>query len=111
MPTTPLLTALDELMQQAAVCFESHKYGDAAELMEYAAMICRILNREFLKICREISDGYREVGQGADLPCRWITITPWRNVARGLPLPTASPAQHIIRPSVAPPAAGPASRT
>ena len=41
MPLTPLLQALDDLMQQAAVCFESHKYLDAAELMEYAAMICR----------------------------------------------------------------------
>ena len=50
MPTTPLLTALDDLMQQAAVCFENQKYGDAAELMECAAMICRILNRELIRV-------------------------------------------------------------
>ena len=95
MPTTPLLTALDELMQQAAVCFESHKYGDAAELMEYAAMICRILNREFLKICSEFLDGHSAYRHSADSACRWVTITACWNVAHDrTPRRPVAPAAH-----------------
>ena len=85
-------------MQQAAVCFENQKYGDAAELMEYAAMICRILNREFLKICREISDGYSEYGRARKRRVGGSRSRPggmWRVGFHSLP-PVAPAAQHII---------------